>query len=183
MNLFSNQYTLFDSSRFSHYWLWIFDYKDVYQQANKHWDDDLHVEVAGSSPLCVSILLPTMFACWCTSLQVATHNQNDWRLMNQTECAGLRQDSNLKFVCKLFISPRSIFKVLENEKVISVHYAGSEQTRVFHNITVTCHLVFLASQPLMQTVLHLILLAVHSLMYGHHMISLIQSSFRIFVWA
>ena len=34
--------------------------------------DDL--EIAGSSPLCTTIFLPTMFACRHTSLQVETHS-------------------------------------------------------------------------------------------------------------
>ena len=39
-------------------------------QLVQHWTYDL--EIAGSSPLYATIFLPTMFARWHTSLQVAT---------------------------------------------------------------------------------------------------------------
>ena len=37
-------------------------------------DDDLEIAGHGSSPLHATIFLPTMIACWHTSLQVETHN-------------------------------------------------------------------------------------------------------------
>ena len=42
----------------------------VTAQLAERWHDDL--ETAGSSPLCATIFLPTMYACWHTSLQVET---------------------------------------------------------------------------------------------------------------
>ena len=50
-------------------------------------------KVAGSSPLCATIFLPTMFVC--RHVQVKTHNQNDSSVTNQIEYTGLRQDSYL----------------------------------------------------------------------------------------
>ena len=38
-----------------------------------------------------------------TSLQVKTHNQNEWNVTNQIEYTGLRQDSNVKFIYRLFL--------------------------------------------------------------------------------
>ena len=38
----------------------------------ENWDDDL--DIAGLSPLYATIFLPTMSACWHTSLQMETHN-------------------------------------------------------------------------------------------------------------
>ena len=40
-------------------------------------------KIAGSSLLCTTIFLQTMFACWHTSLHVKAHNQNDWSVTNQ----------------------------------------------------------------------------------------------------
>ena len=52
-------------------------------------------KVAGSSPLCATIFLPTVFVWWHTSLQVKTHNLNDWSVTNQIEYTCWRQDSYL----------------------------------------------------------------------------------------
>ena len=71
--------------------------------------------VRGDATLCVVIyFLPTnwMLACWYTSLQLKTNNQNDWSLTNQIEYADFRQDSNLQSLCKLFKSLRSSFNAL-----------------------------------------------------------------------
>ena len=51
-----------------------------------------NLKVTGSSPLCTTIFPQKMFACWHMSLQVKIHNQNDWRVTNQIEYTGLRQD-------------------------------------------------------------------------------------------
>ena len=48
-------------------------------------------KVAGLSLLCDTVFIPTMFACWHTSLQVKIHNQKDWSETNQIEYTGLRQ--------------------------------------------------------------------------------------------
>ena len=41
-----------------------------------------------------------------------THNQNEWSVRNQIGYTSFRQDSYLKFICKLFLSQRSSFKLL-----------------------------------------------------------------------
>ena len=45
-----------------------------------------------------------------TSLQVKAHNQNNWSVTIRIEYTGLRQDSYLKFICRLFLSWRSSYK-------------------------------------------------------------------------
>ena len=54
-------------------------------------------------------MFTTMFACWHTS-QVKTHNQKEWSVPNQIEFTGLRQNSYLLFIWRLFITPSSSFK-------------------------------------------------------------------------
>ena len=44
------------------------------------------------------------------SLQVKTNSQNDWSVTNQIGYTGLRQDSYLEFICRLFLSLRCSFK-------------------------------------------------------------------------
>ena len=43
------------------------------------------------------------------SLQAKTYNQNEWSVTNQVEYTGFMQDSNLYFICRLFLSKRSSF--------------------------------------------------------------------------
>ena len=60
------------------------------------WDGVL--KVAGSSPPCATVFLPTKLACWYTSLQVEVHNYKDQSVTNQImsiEYPGLRPDSYL----------------------------------------------------------------------------------------
>ena len=49
-------------------------------------------KIAGLRPLCVTTFLLTLFAYWhtSTSLQVKTHNQNDWSMTNQIENNALK---------------------------------------------------------------------------------------------
>ena len=48
--------------------------------------------------------LPTMFACWHTSLQVKIRNLNDCSVTNQIEYTGFRHDSYLEYIAMLFLS-------------------------------------------------------------------------------
>ena len=54
---------------------------------------NLEVKIVGSIPLRATTFSPPLFACWCTSLQLETHSQNDWSIKNQihVEYTGLRQ--------------------------------------------------------------------------------------------
>ena len=52
-------------------------------------------KVADSNPLCAIIFISIMFSFSQTSSQVNTHNQNDWRVTNQTENTGFIQESYL----------------------------------------------------------------------------------------
>ena len=67
-----------------------------------HLDDDS--KVARWSRLCA------LCVCWHTSLKLETHSKNGWSVTNQIEYTGLRQDSYLKCIFKLFKSLRSSFK-------------------------------------------------------------------------
>ena len=63
---------------------------------------DCNPKVAGPRQLCTNIFFSTIFACWHTFSQVKIHNQNEWSVTNQIEYTGFRQDSYLKFICRLF---------------------------------------------------------------------------------
>ena len=60
---------------------------------------DIDPKVAGSIPLCTTIFLPTIFACWHSSLHLKIHNQNEWSAKkNQVEFTGLRQGLTFSFI-------------------------------------------------------------------------------------
>ena len=51
------------------------------------------------------------------SLQVKTNSQNDCSVANQIGYTGLRQDSYLLFICRLFLSQMSSFKATDTSSV------------------------------------------------------------------
>ena len=77
-----------------------------------HYEYKFDPKVAGSVPLCATIFLQTKFDCLHKSLQLKTHNQNDWSAKIQIEYTGLRRVLHLDFFSKLDISPRLSFEVL-----------------------------------------------------------------------
>ena len=61
---------------------------DVVQLGKRNF---LNQKVAGKNPLCITIFLPIMFACWHVFIQPKVHNRNDWIVTNQIEYTSLIQ--------------------------------------------------------------------------------------------